>query len=161
MTSIRVPSAARRPVKRVQADALEIKEAGFQTQVVDLAVIRGWHLRTRDTSIDLPGIMFHPTIAYRSEPGWPDLTLVRRRDRRILFAELKTDKKTSVVKPRQEQVLAVLADLVTTELDALLRGPFATREAEQLAAQVRRLRTRVDVVVWRPSQWAEIERVLL
>lgn len=55
--------------------ALHITEKAFQSKVVDLARLTGWHV-------------FHPYDMRRSEPGWPDLTLVR--GPRLVFAELKT-----------------------------------------------------------------------
>lgn len=59
--------------------------------------------------------------------GWPDLTLVRARDRRLVFAELKAD--DGVLSPDQEHVLESLRSLA---------GGFGGAGA------------RVDVVVWRP-----------
>lgn len=130
--SVRVPSQARTRVATAGSSAW-LTEAEFQRQVTDLAEILGWHTRTRDTSIVLPGLAFHPQVAYRSEPGWPDLTMVRRRDRRIVFAELKLDKATSRLTPRQTQVLDLLRCL----------------ESDQVAVRV-----------WRPSDWADIEATL-
>jgi hypothetical protein len=143
---VRVPSGARRPVQRFDPALLQT-ETEFQGAVMHLAQLRGWHLPTRNVEIELPGIAFHPRVMYRSEPGWPDLTLVRRKDRRLLFAELKTDKKTSVLSPRQEQVLDLLRAACAFE------PPVRFRVDGELVPLV-------QVRVWRPSDWAEIERVL-
>lgn len=146
LARVPVPSARRGVVKPFDPAEVET-EAGFMDAIKRLAVIRHWHVPTRDTTFPLPGIWFHPTIAYRSEPGWPDLTLVRLKDRRLIFAELKTDKKTSVTSPRQDQVLQLLRDALAFDLPARIRVDGL-------------LVPQVQVFVWRPSQWAEIERVL-
>lgn len=147
MASIPVPSTRRGlPPKPFDPRELET-EKGFMDAVRRLARLRGWALPGRDPGLVLPGIVFHPTIAYRSEPGWPDLTMVRLKDRRLIFAELKTDKKTSTLKPRQEQVLQLLRDALEFDLPA------------NVVIGGRRV-PRIQVFVWRPSDWAEIERVL-
>ena len=55
----------------------------------------------------LGGLVFHPRFSVGSEPGWPDLVFIRRRDRRLMFRELKTDK--GRVTDRQAAVLELLA----------------------------------------------------
>lgn len=54
-----------------------MREAAWQAQVVELAGYYRWWV-------------FHPFDSRRSEPGWPDLTLVRAGE--LIWAELKTDK---------------------------------------------------------------------
>jgi hypothetical protein len=66
-------------------------EREFQQQVVDWAQINGW-------------LVFHPFDSRRSEPGFPDLTMVR--DGRLVFAELKTE--TGRVSGAQTEWLAGL-----------------------------------------------------
>jgi VRR-NUC domain len=73
---------------------ITLTEREFQRQVVDLARILGWDF------------IYHAQLAKWSEKGWPDLVLVRVRDHRLVFAELKTDK--GKLTPRQEEVLAML-----------------------------------------------------
>jgi hypothetical protein len=51
-------------------------EKQFMQAVIDFARFRGW-------------MVFHPFDSRRSEPGWPDLVLVR--DRCLIFAELKVE----------------------------------------------------------------------
>lgn len=68
--------------------------------------------------------------------GWPDLVLVRRRDRRLVFAELKRE--LAVPRPEQMDVLQLLG---------VLAGTWLTEGA----AGQRRPGIQVDVVVWRPS----------
>ena len=140
-------------------------EAAFQAQVRDEAIRAGWHIRPRDLAdmnaqlaalgqpaMDLPGLWFHAMIAYRSEPGWPDVFLVRRRDRRIVFAELKTDKPTSKLTPRQAQVMELL-QAVTSDPRALLAGHGVP---DDVLAQL----VTVEAYVWRPSDWDTIVEVL-
>ena len=51
-------------------------EKQFQSHLVNFAKMRGW-------------LVYHTYDSRRSEPGFPDLVLVRER---VLFRELKTDK---------------------------------------------------------------------
>lgn len=143
---VQVPSAARGAIKVFDPRELET-EKGFMDAIMKLAVIRHWKVPGRDTTLPLDGLTFHATIAYRSEPGWPDLVMVRRKDRRLIFAELKIDKKTSVLKPRQAQVLELLQDALAWEPAARIRVDG-------------RLIPMIQVFEWRPSNWPEIERVL-
>jgi VRR-NUC domain len=57
--------------------ALRETEAGFQRFVVEAAELYGWR-------------EYHTFDSRRSQPGFPDLVLVRRP--RVIFAEVKTDK---------------------------------------------------------------------
>lgn len=162
-------------------------ERDFQAHLVALARTCSWGISSdadekRDAElaswekppIPLEGLIFHPRIMYRSEPGWPDLTLIRRRDRRIVFAELKTDdEKKSKVSARQAKVLDLLRSLATP-------GPRRTVEglpcwcvsdvaphrgwihspaciAIGIAAGIW---PRIQVFVWRPRDLPEIQQVL-
>lgn len=91
-------------------------ETAFQTQVLDLANTFGWDLA------------YHTHDSRRSPSGFPDLVLVRLRDRRVLWAELKTEK--GVATPQQ-----------VCWGEALLHCG-------------------AEYYCWRPSDRAEIERVL-
>lgn len=57
--------------------ALAITEKDFQDRVIAEARIRGWRL-------------YHTRDSRGSDPGFPDLVLVR--PPRVIFAELKTEK---------------------------------------------------------------------
>ena len=75
-------------------------EREFQRQVTDLAELLGWtwcHWRPLRTS---RGIWQVPVEGPLGK-GWPDLTLVRERDRQLIFAELKRE----LERPTAEQVL--------------------------------------------------------
>ena len=65
-------------------------EREWQAQVVDAARLMGWRV-------------YHTHDSRRSEPGWPDLALVRDR---LVMAELKTD--TGRVSNDQQKWLALL-----------------------------------------------------
>lgn len=54
-------------------------EEDFQDSVLQLAAYMGWSLR------------YHTYDARRSAPGYPDLTLCKPRDGRLLIAELKSE----------------------------------------------------------------------
>jgi hypothetical protein len=62
----------------VAARVRRLTEKRFMAQVVELARLRGW-------------LVFHPYDSRRSQPGFPDLVLVR--GRRLLFAELKVGRR--------------------------------------------------------------------
>ena len=104
-----------------------LTEKDFQRQVVELAKILGWRV-------------YHPFLSKWSERGFPDLTMVRARDRRLLFAELKREK--GVVSEAQREWIDLLG-----ALDIGHDRPHADDVS-------------VEVFVWRPSDWDEIERVL-
>jgi len=108
-----------------------MSEAEFQTSVTKMARDLGWGCSLaawkRDNeelaayglpAAPLEGLVFHPRFSVGSEPGWPDLVLVRRRDQRVLFRELKSD--TGTVHPRQAAVLELLT---AAGLDAAVWRP--------------------------------------
>jgi hypothetical protein len=57
---------------------LQISEAAFQQQIIDLARLTGHQV-------------FHTYDSRRSEPGFPDLVIVKATLRRPIFAEIKTE----------------------------------------------------------------------
>ena len=57
-------------------------EADFRGQIVRLAATLGWK-------------HFHPAYAPFADAGWPDLVLVSRTQKRVIFAELKVKAKVS------------------------------------------------------------------
>lgn len=118
-----------------------MSEAIFQAAVVKTARDLGWGVSLAAWKRDnaeleaygqpaaaLEGLVFHPRFSVGSEPGWPDLVLVRRRDRRVLFRELKSD--TGTVHPRQAAVLELLT---AVGLDA---GVWRPRDLEQIAKEL-------------------------
>ena len=75
---------------RVDVAGVAVIEREWQAQVVGYARQLGWRV-------------FHVANSKRSEPGWPDLALVRDR---LVMAELKTE--TGRVSDDQRQWLALL-----------------------------------------------------
>jgi len=117
----------------------------FQRAVIEHAIVWGWHVppaAEQETTDPLPGLVFHPRVMIGSEMGWPDLTLVRRRDRRLIFAELATDRATSKLSPRKRLVMDLLGSL---EWD---RATDEQRRAEQALGHPV---PRVETFVWRPA----------
>lgn len=68
-------------------------EKAWQAAVVQLATLYGW-------------LVYHTYDSRRSNPGWPDLVLVRANTGEILYVELKTDKGKTT--PAQDVWLAAL-----------------------------------------------------
>lgn len=119
MTRVAPRSAA---ASRQAPAGIRVTEAELQRAVVDLARSLGWGVtQSAAKAIDveagqyglppqpLDGLIYHPRYSLGSEPGWPDLTLVRRHDRRLIFAELKSA--TGVLGDRQVAVLELLREL--------------------------------------------------
>ena len=82
-----------------------LTETEFQRQVTDLAELFGWqwaHFRPAQTSRG-----WRTPVSGPLGSGFPDLVLARARDRRLLFAELKTDR--GRVTPDQERIHETLA----------------------------------------------------
>ena len=71
----------------------KLTEKQFQTQIVQLAKMHGWWV-------------YHTFDARKSEPGFPDLVLIRAPE--ILFWELKTE--TGRMSKPQDEVLQMLVD---------------------------------------------------
>lgn len=130
----------------------KISELDFRRQIVGtngLATIFGWEsvgwrpAQTR-TGWKTPGT---GTMA----KGWPDLILIRGRDRRIIFAELKSE--SGRLSDEQYRVLDLLRSLVW---DGYLETPLDTKTLDEIATKV----PRVEVYIWRPADIEEIARLL-
>jgi len=140
-------------------------EVDLSHTIDELAVRAGWHLRPKDVKelqafrpdipVEIPGLVFHPTIMYRSEPGWPDKTLIRRRDRRLIFAELK--RQDGKLRPRQAQILDLLRAFVLPPVE---RDAIETWLAPAPPPAPLHRITAIEVFVWRPSDLPDIERIL-
>lgn len=121
-------------------------EYELQSQIAQLAHILGWET-----------IAFRPAMTKRGmrtpgtgsmAKGWPDMTLVRTRDRRIIFAELKSN--VGKLSPDQERVIDVLTMLTA---DGMIRsGVYPGGPPYEP--------TRVEVHVWRPRDFDQIEQAL-
>lgn len=126
-------------------------EYQLQSQVAQLAAMLGWeHVAfrvafTKGRGWRTPGT---GTMA----KGWPDMTLVRARDRRLIFAELKSD--VTKPSPDQDRVLDVLRalELPPEQRDALDDTMADMRLPDRLPS--------IEVYVWRPRDFDQIERIL-
>jgi len=81
-------------------------------------------------------LVYHTLNSRGSESGFPDLVLVR--GARLVFAELKSER--GKVKPDQQVWLDALA---------VVKGSY-----DETVEDI------VEVYLWRPSDWREIEQVL-
>lgn len=81
--------------------------------------------------------------------GFPDLVLVRARDRRLIFAELKRDGEYPT--PDQARVLTLLSSV--EQLPVAPLRPVGVRSVRSDAP-------RIEVYIWRPADWPEIEAIL-
>jgi hypothetical protein len=114
---------------------LELNERGFQRQVTDLAALLGWehvHFRPAQTAKG-----WRTPVSGTLGAGFVDLVLVRAKDHRLIFAELKAEKGRLTYE--QDRVLDVLRSLTTDQYGAP---------------------TSIEVHVWRPSDLDEIAEVL-
>ena len=102
-----------------------VTEQDWQATVVEYARLTGW-------------LCFHAFDARRSEPGFPDLVLVRAA--RLVFVELKREGKMLSTKVRY------------------------TKNGRRLATQQEwhdeLEETPAEVYVWHPSDWPEVEETL-
>ena len=96
-----------------------LSESDFQNTVIELAKLHRW-------------LVYHTFDSRRSDPGFPDLTMVR--DGRLIFAELKTEK-------------------------GRLTGDQA-HWLHELGKVIEPYQRHVARYVWRPADWREIEEVL-
>jgi len=167
-----------------------VTEAAFQRHVIDQARSLGWGvtLSARKAMLaeaaqygveapPLDGLIYHPHYSLGSEPGWPDLTLVRRRDRRLIFAELKSEK--GVLSARQAEVLELLRCLTVPpcQCDALEVAGRSGRGMPQTMTNrddqgadhwsdcpVVKVtwgwKARIEVFLWRPADIDTIARTL-
>ena len=111
-------------------------------QVTDLAEIYGWswvHFRPAQTSKG-----WRTPVSGPLGKGWVDLLMVRERDQRLVFAELKAD--NGKLSPEQERVSAVL--------QAVVGGPQPYPNGGYAGPP------RAEVHVWHPADFDRIVTVL-
>lgn len=109
----------------------------------------------------LMGFMhYHTHRSDRSEPGFPDCVMVR--GSRLIFAELKRDNAAPRVrKDVAEQHPPWLRGRAITEAQASWLEALRIVEVDvRRAATAGTGRPSVEVFVWKPADWPEIERVL-
>lgn len=134
--AVLAPRPARGRLTDVERTERAMSETAFADQVMDLARLLGWrslHIRPARTKHGWV------TPVAGDGKGWPDLTLVRARDRRLVFAELKREV-GGEISPEQSAWLTTLGALVT---------PATTQcVPEQRCAECG---PDIEVHVWRPS----------
>lgn len=119
------------PPDAVPAVPRKLSEADFMRQVTELAELLGYetlHLRGAWSSKG-----YRVPVQGSLGKGWPDLVLLRVRDRRLIFAELKAD--IGKVSAEQEAVLDMLGVLTD-------------------------LAPEIEVRVWRPADFDRITEIL-
>lgn len=125
-------------------------EYALQSQIAELAHLLGWET-----------IAFRPALTKRGyrtpgtgsmARGWPDMTLVRARDRRLIFAELKSD--VGRLSDDQKRVLEVLSALAGDYWQPVqVHADGSTNWA--LAAHLK-----IEVHVWKPKDFDRIQETL-
>lgn len=113
----------RRGVRRAVDTRGQTPEAVFQAQVVQLAGFYGW-------------LIYHTHDSRRSQPGFPDLVLVRGAE--LLFVELKTA--SGRVRPEQQMWL----DALRVVQEAVAITAAAAADLPPVA---------VESLLWRPADW--------
>src|SRR5687767_5466250 len=107
-------------------------ELQLHEQVTGLAEILGWEWMAVRPMFDVKRKVYRTGTIGTMAKGWCDLVLVRSRDRRLLFVELKGTKRDKPT-PDQERVLGVLR--------ALELGDVSDEYTWA---------TKIEVYVWRP-----------
>lgn len=114
-----------------------LSEAQFTSQVVELARLGGW-------------LRYHTHRSKHSASGFPDEVLVR--GPRLIFAELKTEAKTSKPSVKQQEWLDALAVVAEGVRDVL---PYAD---DYIGGHPDP--PSVEVYLWRPRDLEDIARIL-
>lgn len=146
----------------------QLTESQWRDTIVSLAETYGWRVffvenSTREITRKRTGARVRVRNINRSGAGFPDLVLVRGRDRRLIFAELKRDagprgggtkagSHRVETSPEQEAWLA--------DLRAVAGAVTYDESLDHLPLQRRIGGTPISVEVWRPSEYDRIERML-
>jgi len=117
-----------------------ISETAFLAQVLELSALLGWDAAHFRPALTTRG--WRTPVQGSLGKGFPDLVLLRARDRRLILAELKSD--IGKVSADQAAVLAA----------------FEVMAGEWKAAFLPEPRIRIDVAVWRPRDFDAIAELL-
>lgn len=122
----------RRYVFKPEIIPLDIREQIFTQKIMALAKGMEWKVAHFTHTMKLvrigtkpDGSPDHMPMADKGAKGWPDIVLAKHG--RVLFRELKTEARSSVLEPEQAEWLAELQD------------------------------AGLDAKVWRPRDWDEIQ----
>lgn len=113
-------------------DKMAINEAEFQQQIIDLAQYLGYMVvHFRGVGVQRQdGSVYYQTPVQADGKGFPDLVLAHKERKRVIFAEVKSEKGT--LTPEQYEWLQVLSACPG-----------------------------VEVYQWKPSEWGEVDKVLM
>lgn len=114
--------------------------ASLRHAIVERASVWGWHAHVAN-GFARPTVGF-ASVSRRQHPIWPELTLLRGRDRRIIFAELLSSRALAALSPARRDVLGMLQAL---EWDA------ASRERQVVEGALGHCAPVVQTFVWRPG----------
>lgn len=122
-----------------------MSERAWEKMVLDLAIYGGWMHYHPPDNMPRTSRRGH-TYVQNVKAGFPDLFLIHRTVPHIIIAELKTAKgKIADAQHEWLNPLAAFAQLVAN-MDCTRRTP--TRPV-------------IEVHVWRPEDWSDVERILL
>jgi hypothetical protein len=139
--------------------ALPLTERDFMAQVTQLAELFGWQWAHFRPAMTTKG--WRTPVSGPLGKGWPDLVLVR--PPRLIFAELKRD--GGKLAQEQADVLSLLGRFMVevpeipddfpiprqrSYLDGVFTGPDKALHDGP----------KIDVVVWHPRDWEQIEDAL-
>lgn len=127
-----------------------LTEAAFMRQVTELAELLGWQWAHFRPAMRANGRWYTPVSGPLGK-GWPDLVLVRERDRRLIFAELKRD--GAYPTPEQRAVMETLDALTWAEYWREPEPPYSHASGSALSPSI-------EAHIWRPRDWDDIERCL-
>jgi hypothetical protein len=127
--------------RRARSANGDLLEHPFQEQVEGIARFYGW-------------LIYHTHRSDRSQPGFPDLVLVRGPE--LIFAELKT--RTGRVDANQQRWLDALGAVSVAVAGATSdrRAAVARLRVDKRAEYVDTIPV-VEVYVWRPDDWETIQ----
>jgi hypothetical protein len=133
----------------------DLTETQWRGVVVDLARNYGWRAfyveqSTREIQTARRGRVRVRNINVGGQ-GFPDLVMVRGRDRRLIFAELKREKRpTRGAHSGGSHPITGEQNEWLTDLNRVADG----------AAQGSGFPAPIEVFVWRPSDYNDVERIL-
>lgn len=123
-------------------------EYELQSQIAQLAHMLGWETLSIRHAFSPARKVYVTALSGSMAKGWPDMILIRARDRRLIFAELKSN--VGKLRPDQERVLDVLNDLT---LDGMIEKGVMFDPKTYLPVKI-------EVRVWRPRDFEQIQEVL-
>lgn len=137
----------RMTTQQYRAQAMKnMAEDEFQGQIIEYAVLRNWRLIHHRPALTEKGWR----TAMQGDPGFPDLVLARRGF--VIFAEVKTE--TGKLTPDQEKWLSDINGYTWDEGSHAEWNRVALEDLHEPGDP-----TQVGVL-WRPSDWPTIERIL-